>query len=125
MYIAQKLMSVTGGCSEPPSSPSSPRGLPPPYTATGRERKMDLKERVSAIEIAEVRMKAATEDFIYAVKAHFPVGSVVDIKIGKAVVAIEITGHNDLWWSDPGRIRGVNVNTGKQREFGYSQILVD
>lgn len=77
-----------------------------------------------AIEQAEARHKAACLDLIEAVKTCYPVGSHAYVSVSsRATVLVEVTGHSDSWWSDPGTIIGRNITTGAGHRFTPAQVV--
>ena len=78
---------------------------------------------ISTIKKAEADRTEAAERLIAEVTKTYPVGILVDVEIGNHFVTVEITGHSDSHWYQPGRISGRNIKTGCTRSFDHSQIL--
>lgn len=74
------------------------------------------------VKEAKRRYESAARSLVDAVKREYPVHSVVSVTIGKSTFQAVVTGHNECWWSGPGEIFGINVNTGKTRRFRVSDI---
>ncbi|HBX35904.1 MAG TPA: hypothetical protein DEG76_00775 [Pseudohongiella sp.] len=77
------------------------------------------------IKLAQSNYESAAKALTQAIKDAHPVGSFRTVRIGRAVIEVRITGHSECWWSDPSRILGVNVETGKHRHFYPDSILID
>lgn len=76
-----------------------------------------------SVREARQAYEQAAKNLLQATKDEYPAGMVVDVKLGAAVVRIQITGHYDSWWSGPGQMRGINVVTGKRRDFYPWNVL--
>ncbi|MEQ8511532.1 MAG: hypothetical protein RLN67_13830 [Algiphilus sp.] len=74
------------------------------------------------VEEAQRDLRNAQQGLVAAVKAAYPVGSVVTVRIGNSTFRARVEGHNDFWWSEPGEMFGVNLKTGKRRHFTSHQI---
>jgi len=76
----------------------------------------DLVQGDNAIKEAQIALQCL-------VREVYPVGTEVAVKIGRHLVRVAIAGHNQSYWYGAGYLYGVNVATGKERRFHYSQIV--
>jgi len=74
------------------------------------------------IEAAEADYKAAAKALTQAIRRAYPAGTLVDVQIGNAVIVAEIIRHSDFY-RDPQKMTGINIHTGKTRNFYPFQII--
>jgi hypothetical protein len=74
------------------------------------------------IKEAKARYEAAAKALVEAVKEEYPVGSIVNVTIGRATFDVEIVGYSDCWWYYPEGLFGRNLFTGKLRKFHPNRI---
>lgn len=77
------------------------------------------------IEQALALYKNAAMNLVEVKKRRFSVDGVVTINNGKGKAVVRITACPECWHCDPGRLVGVNVNTGKRRNFDIKDIVFD
>lgn len=75
----------------------------------------DVQQAATAIKEAQISLVAT-------LKAVYPVGTVVLVNLGRAQVRVRITKHARAYWYEPGVLAGLNVKTGKLRQFHYGLI---
>jgi len=85
--------------------------------------KAPLSVRATRVTKAKTDYKAAAEHLMAVIRAEYPIGDVVDVELGNAIVTVEITRHTDSWWHRPTEVTGVNIHTGKTRRFTPEQIV--
>jgi hypothetical protein len=56
---------------------------------------------------ADAAYKRAAENLINIIKKELPIGTIIQAKIGRAIVVGPVTGYG-WWWSNPGEIRFEN-----------------
>ena len=59
--------------------------------------------------------KATGLKLIEAVKAEYPVGTIIQAKLGKAVITATVTGYCEYWFYEPGVLYVHNLKTGRSR----------
>ena len=71
------------------------------------------------------RSSAQMREDLEFTKELLPVGTVVRVQLGKALVDLQIVRHG-CSWSHPFEVSGVNLSTGKKRKFdaGYHLFSV-
>ena len=77
----------------------------------------------SKIEQARKEHQSAAENLMVVIKKQYPVGTIIDVKLGGHILEIEVTGYSQSWWHSPGYIRGTNINTLNSRDFHVSYIV--
>ena len=75
------------------------------------------------VEAAGARMEQAQQELVKAVQEAYPPGTIVRAELGETVVTLRVDRVDDCWWSAPGRILGINVKTGKLRQFYDFQVV--
>lgn len=75
------------------------------------------------IETAKKAHQKAAENLIEAVREAYPIGTKLNVKIGRNIITIEVTRHSGRWWSYPEQMSGFNVITGNTRNFSPEQVL--
>ncbi|MDR6580731.1 hypothetical protein [Pseudomonas extremaustralis] len=76
------------------------------------------------VEKATEAVKEAQKDLCKKVCQAYPLGAEVLVELGGNLVRLRVTGIPNLFWSTDGKIRGVNVKTGKTRAF-YDREVVE
>lgn len=76
----------------------------------------DVEMALNAVKEAQISLQVA------CLKAY-PLGTRVEVKLGRAKVVLEVDGHSRCYWSDPHCMYGRNLKTGKRREFRDSDVL--
>lgn len=84
---------------------------------------MNIDKRQAAVQAAKAKYESAAQAYANTVSAAFPKGTVVTAKIGGHVLRIRVGGVSGGWWSEPGKMYGVNVMTGKMRVFYASDVI--
>jgi len=75
------------------------------------------------VEEAKARVTEAQISLICAVREAYPKGTEVLAKLGSARVRIRVNGHHSVPGQRAGLIFGINLETGKSREFRDSNVL--
>lgn len=76
----------------------------------------DVETALNAVKEAQISLQVEC-------RKAYPLGTQVHVKLGAAKVVLAVVGHSHAYWSDPGVIYGMNIKTGKRREFHDSQVL--
>ncbi|HEV7405207.1 MAG TPA: hypothetical protein VGO11_19845 [Chthoniobacteraceae bacterium] len=71
----------------------------------------------AAIAAAYKKSRKATEALMAEVKRAYPLGCLVQVKLGRAKIEAEVIGHSDAWWYSPSEVRVRNRRTGTVRKF--------
>lgn len=74
---------------------------------------------------ARQRHQKAAEALMAATRKAYPVGCIVLLRMGRALVEAEVTGHANSWWYSPDEVHVVNVHTKKARRFGAGSEMYE
>lgn len=77
---------------------------------------------MSAINELYAGVQATREAWAEAMKEIIPVGTVVEVFIGRAPVEIEVGSFNTRSYHE-GHVYGTNTKTGSRRQCHYTQII--
>lgn len=77
----------------------------------------------SKIATAENELTMAQVGLLAAVRAAYPVGSRLRIRVGHNTTEVVVIGHIAAWWSRPGYIKATNPKTGKSRTFHHRAVI--
>jgi hypothetical protein len=69
-----------------------------------------------AIQLLDHKRAAQAERDVKTIKRILPVGTIVRVRLGNALVNVRVTGHG-CSWALPFEVVGVNTATGKPRAF--------
>lgn len=81
---------------------------------------MKMDEDVKAAIAAHKQSGLAV---IKAVEKAYPVGSILNVTIGRSTFPVRVGNHSKFWWSSPGEMVGTNLNTGKTRRFTPDDVV--
>lgn len=79
----------------------------------------DLKKIAKAKADYEKAAKRLTE----SMRANLPQGSVVTVESGRSRFPAQVIRAGGCWWSNPDAVRVMNLDTGKIRDIGFSNIV--
>lgn len=77
----------------------------------------------SKIASVENELTMAQVGLLAAVRAAYPVGSRLRVRVGHNTTEVVVKGHIAAWWSRPGYIEATNPKTGKSRTFHHGAII--
>lgn len=83
---------------------------------------MTTTNNLLAVQEADNALKEAQISLSLAIKAAYPIGTVLLVVVGARKVKVKVNRHNSAYWSSPGYLFGLNVVTGKERHFHHSAI---
>lgn len=66
--------------------------------------------------------QTARQNWANAIKAVIPVGSIIEVYIGRGAVEIEVTGYGTDRFRE-GQVVGINTKTGARRQCCFTQII--
>ncbi|MGJ7548214.1 hypothetical protein [Pseudomonas alloputida] len=75
------------------------------------------------IATAENELMMAQVGLLAAVRAAYPVGSRLRVRVGQNTTEVVVKGHIAAWWSRPGYIEATNPETGKFRTFHHGAVI--
>lgn len=72
---------------------------------------------MGALLLARANYEAAAKALQAATQRTFPIGTFVDVTLGRSRVHGKVTGHSSSWWYETDYVYIDNVETGKPRKF--------
>ncbi|HGM5579264.1 TPA: hypothetical protein ACKP22_000922 [Pseudomonas putida] len=91
---------------------------------------LNISPAQTTVSAADREIKKAEDELIFAqvgllsvVRRAYPVGSRLQVQIGRSATEVVVKGHISAWWSRPGYIQATNPRTGKTRTFPHSAVI--
>lgn len=72
---------------------------------------------IARIAAAHKQYVQAAQALVVAVEEEIPIGSVIEVNLGRSLVRGEVKSAGGCWWYDPAKVVIENVDTGKIRKF--------
>jgi len=69
------------------------------------------------------KYEAAAQVLVNVLRTAYPIGSIVVVEKGRSKFSAEVLSAGGCWWSSPTAMRVMNLDTGKQRNIYYSDIV--
>lgn len=74
------------------------------------------------VQSATKAVKTARDDLLRVIERVYPIGRIVEVRLGGRALTLKVVGHPRFGWSSAGEIYGENVKTGKVRTFRDADV---